>query len=79
MDQLPVFFNLKDKWVAVVGGGIAAARKVETALEAGAQVKVVAEQLCQEFDELRSDARLHLADGRAVLDEAISRLRRVWG
>ena len=59
MDQLPIFFNIKDRWVAVVGGGIAAARKAETALQAGALVRVFAEQLCGEFDELGADARLH--------------------
>jgi uroporphyrin-III C-methyltransferase/precorrin-2 dehydrogenase/sirohydrochlorin ferrochelatase len=53
MDQLPIFFNVKGRWVAVVGGGIAAARKAEVVLQAGARVKVFAERLCEEFDELR--------------------------
>ena len=57
MDQLPVFFNIKDRWVAVVGGGIAAARKAEIALQAGARVKVFAERLCEEFNELKADDR----------------------
>jgi uroporphyrin-III C-methyltransferase/precorrin-2 dehydrogenase/sirohydrochlorin ferrochelatase len=58
MDQLPVFFNVRNRWVAVVGGGIAAARKAEIALQAGARVKVFAEQLCGEFNELKADERL---------------------
>lgn len=58
MDQLPVFFNLTDRWVAVVGGGIAAARKAELALRAGAQVKVFSDQLCEEFGELAGKARV---------------------
>jgi uroporphyrin-III C-methyltransferase/precorrin-2 dehydrogenase/sirohydrochlorin ferrochelatase len=57
MDQLPVFFNVKDRWVAVVGGGIAAARKAELALQAGARVKVFAEMLSAEFDELKAQGR----------------------
>jgi uroporphyrin-III C-methyltransferase/precorrin-2 dehydrogenase/sirohydrochlorin ferrochelatase len=57
MDQLPVFFNVKDRWVAVVGGGIAAARKAELALQAGARVKVFAEELSAEFDELKAQGR----------------------
>lgn len=58
MDQLPVFFNIKDRCVAVVGGGLAAARKAEMAMQAGARVKVFAGQLCEEFNELKADARL---------------------
>ncbi|MCZ7657064.1 MAG: TusE/DsrC/DsvC family sulfur relay protein [Xanthobacteraceae bacterium] len=42
MDQLPIFFNLTDRWVAVLGGGGAAARKAELAMRAGAGVKVFA-------------------------------------
>jgi len=59
MDQLPIFVNVKDRWVAVVGGGGVAARKAETALRAGARVKVFAPWLDPEFDELRANARLH--------------------
>lgn len=58
MDQLPVFFNVKDRWVAVVGGGMAAARKAEIALQAGARVKVFAERICEEFNELEAGERL---------------------
>jgi uroporphyrin-III C-methyltransferase/precorrin-2 dehydrogenase/sirohydrochlorin ferrochelatase len=57
MDQLPVFFNVKDQWVAVVGGGIAAARKAEVALQAGARIKVFAEELSAEFDKLKAQGR----------------------
>ncbi|MCC6776508.1 MAG: uroporphyrinogen-III C-methyltransferase [Hyphomicrobiales bacterium] len=58
MDQLPIFFNLIDKCVAVVGGGAAAARKSELALRAGARVKVFADQLCADFDQLPARTRL---------------------
>lgn len=49
MDQLPIFVNLNDRTVAVLGDGVAAARKAESALRAGAHVKVFATQLCDEF------------------------------
>jgi len=55
MDQLPVFFNIKDRRVVVVGGGIAAARKAEAALEAGARVTAFADALCGEFDMLKAE------------------------
>jgi uroporphyrin-III C-methyltransferase/precorrin-2 dehydrogenase/sirohydrochlorin ferrochelatase len=58
MDQLPVFFNVKNRPVIVVGGGIAAARKAESALQAGACVTVFAERLCAEFDALKTKERL---------------------
>jgi uroporphyrin-III C-methyltransferase/precorrin-2 dehydrogenase/sirohydrochlorin ferrochelatase len=64
MDQLPVFLNLKDRRVAVVGGGVAAARKAETALRAGARVRVFARRLCGEFDALKAGERFS-AVGRA--------------
>jgi uroporphyrin-III C-methyltransferase/precorrin-2 dehydrogenase/sirohydrochlorin ferrochelatase len=58
MDQLPVFFNLIDRWVAVLGGGVAAARKAELAMRAGARVRVFAEKFCEEFDELAPKTHL---------------------
>jgi uroporphyrin-III C-methyltransferase/precorrin-2 dehydrogenase/sirohydrochlorin ferrochelatase len=57
MDQLPIFFNLTDRRVAVVGGGGAAARKAELALRARAQVKVFAGRLCDQFGEIARNAR----------------------
>jgi uroporphyrin-III C-methyltransferase/precorrin-2 dehydrogenase/sirohydrochlorin ferrochelatase len=59
MDQLPIFFNVKDRWVAVLGGGTAASRKAEMAMRAGARVKVFAEQLCEDFQALKKDERIH--------------------
>jgi len=52
VDQLPIFFNLTGRWVAVVGGGGAAARKAELTLRAGARVKVFAVELGTELAEL---------------------------
>jgi uroporphyrin-III C-methyltransferase / precorrin-2 dehydrogenase / sirohydrochlorin ferrochelatase len=57
MDQLPIFFNVKDRWVAVIGGGTAASRKAEMAMRAGARVKVFAGQLCEEFHAIKANAR----------------------
>jgi uroporphyrin-III C-methyltransferase/precorrin-2 dehydrogenase/sirohydrochlorin ferrochelatase len=57
MDQLPVFFNVTDKWVAVLGGGAAASRKVEMVLRAGARVKVFADSLSDDFHALKANER----------------------
>ncbi len=49
MDQLPIFFQIKGKSVAVAGGGTVAARRAELALRAGAKVKVFSETLSDDF------------------------------
>jgi uroporphyrin-III C-methyltransferase / precorrin-2 dehydrogenase / sirohydrochlorin ferrochelatase len=49
MDQLPVFFQIKGKCVAIAGGGTPAARRAELALRAGASVRVYAETLSDDF------------------------------
>ncbi|MFM1885512.1 MAG: hypothetical protein RL026_669 [Pseudomonadota bacterium] len=45
MDYLPLFFDLRDVPVTVVGGGVVAQRKAGHLLEAGARVTLVAPQL----------------------------------
>ncbi len=49
MDHLPIFLDIRGKTVVVSGGGTLAARRVERALSAGAQVKVFAGELSEEF------------------------------
>src|SRR6202161_1996636 len=57
MDYLPVFLNLRDQLVLVVGGGAVATRKVELLLKAHARVRVVAPRL-------QSDLALYRDAGR---------------
>jgi len=45
MGYIPIFLDVTERQCVVVGGGEVAARKVETLLEAGAQVTVVSPQL----------------------------------
>jgi uroporphyrin-III C-methyltransferase/precorrin-2 dehydrogenase/sirohydrochlorin ferrochelatase len=45
VDYLPLFAELKERPVLVIGGGEIAARKITFLLRAGAQVQVVAETL----------------------------------
>ena len=52
MNQLPIFLNLRGQACLVVGGGDVAARKVELLREAGANVTVVAPQLCTRLQTL---------------------------
>ncbi len=49
MDYLPIFVDLRERLVVVVGGGVVAARKVEQLLKAHARVRVVAPELCAEL------------------------------
>lgn len=46
---LPIFIDLRGKQVVVVGGGMVAARKVESLLKAGARVKVIAPEIADEI------------------------------
>jgi len=58
MDHLPIFLDVKSKSVAVIGGGVAAARRAETLLKAGARVTVFAASLSAEFAALSRDSLL---------------------
>ncbi|WP_371818834.1 siroheme synthase CysG [Rhodomicrobium sp. Az07] len=55
VDQLPVFFQLKGRAVAVAGGGAPAARRAELALRAGAHVRVFASRIGDDFRALIDD------------------------
>ena len=61
MNYLPVFLSMTGKRAAVVGGGSAAARRVETLARAGARVTVFASRLDDEFHILRDAAFDHVA------------------
>ena len=52
MDHLPIFLDVRGKTVAVVGGGVAAARRAETLLRAGARVTAFSAAASPEFDAL---------------------------
>ncbi|MGH8231974.1 MAG: siroheme synthase CysG, partial [Steroidobacteraceae bacterium] len=58
MDYLPVFLNLREQQVLVVGGGAVAARKVELLLKAHARVRVVAPRLHAELALYRDAGRI---------------------
>ena len=45
MDYLPIFVDLRDRLVIVIGGGVVAARKTEHLLKAHARVRIVAPEL----------------------------------
>lgn len=59
MDYLPLFADLKQRPVLVVGGGEVAARKIELLHRAGAQVRVVAQTLSSELEQQHQDGRIH--------------------
>ncbi|NOL48938.1 siroheme synthase CysG [Pelistega europaea] len=52
MQYLPIFVDLQQKTVLVVGGGHIAQRKIALLREAGAQVRVVAQELISELAQL---------------------------
>lgn len=58
MDYLPVFVDVRDRLVVVVGGGVVALRKTEHLLKAHARVRVVAPELCADLAAFRDLGRL---------------------
>ena len=62
MDYLPVFLQLRDRPVLVVGGGRVAVRKVELLRRTGAKITVVAPDLLDELRELASQGELRYID-----------------
>jgi len=62
VDYLPIFIDLKDRLVLVVGGGDVAGRKVGLLLRAGARVRVVSPALSGALQNMSADARVeHIA------------------
>ena len=69
MDHLPVFFQIKDRLVAVAGGGTVAARRAELALRAGAKVRVFSDELNADFRGVESHERFeHVRRAPAAAD-----------
>src|SRR3981189_1646272 len=64
----PLFMTLQDRHALVVGGGEAAAGKVEMLLSAGAQVSLIAETVTGEIAQLIADGRIAWAS--RAFDEA---------
>jgi uroporphyrin-III C-methyltransferase/precorrin-2 dehydrogenase/sirohydrochlorin ferrochelatase len=58
MDYLPLFVDVRDRLVVVVGGGVVAYRKIEHLLKAHARVRVVAPELCADLDVYRTLGRI---------------------
>ena len=58
MALYPLFADLSDRQVVVVGGGVVAARKVERLLVAGARVRVVAPLLGAELERRRAHGEI---------------------
>ncbi|CAI1811537.1 siroheme synthase CysG [Serratia proteamaculans] len=59
MDYLPIFADLKQRPVLVVGGGEVAARKVDLLLRAGAEIRIVAQSLSPILEHLHQQGQVH--------------------
>jgi uroporphyrin-III C-methyltransferase/precorrin-2 dehydrogenase/sirohydrochlorin ferrochelatase len=58
VDHLPIFLDIRNKTVIVAGGGTLAARRAEMALRAGANIKLFAPELSEEFNDIRRHERV---------------------
>ncbi len=52
MRHLPIFIDIKDRLVLVAGGGEAAARRAEAALNAGARVRLATAEVCPALEDV---------------------------
>lgn len=59
----PMFVDLTGKKVLTVGGGRIALRRVRTLLQFGAQICVIAPELCGELADLESEGRIRVSAG----------------
>ena len=94
MEYFPIFLDLRNQPVLIVGGGALAARRCAAVTEAGGRVRVVADRLseafedCRDFEHLARDfapddldgARLvFVASDDEALNERVSSLAREGG
>ena len=54
----PIYLEIKNKKILVIGGGVVAQRKIESLLEAGANVAVVSKDLTQQLREYKKDGKI---------------------
>ncbi|MEF9977518.1 MAG: NAD(P)-dependent oxidoreductase [Thermomonas sp.] len=66
MPLFPLFVDLRDREVLVVGGGEVATRKIQALLRAGANVLVHARELAPALQALAAEGRLQRLDGDAI-------------
>jgi uroporphyrin-III C-methyltransferase / precorrin-2 dehydrogenase / sirohydrochlorin ferrochelatase len=64
----PVFLDLSDKQVLIVGGGVVAKRKIDALLSSGARIVVVAPELDASLQTLRSSGRIAHIQARYSAD-----------
>lgn len=59
MEYLPIFIDLRQRPVLVVGGGIIAAHKIKLLINFGVQVQIVTHTLCQELINMENIGLIH--------------------
>jgi uroporphyrin-III C-methyltransferase / precorrin-2 dehydrogenase / sirohydrochlorin ferrochelatase len=65
----PVFLDLSDKQVMIVGGGVVAKRKIDALLSSGARILVVAPELDSSLQSLRESGRITHIPARYAADQ----------
>jgi precorrin-2 dehydrogenase/sirohydrochlorin ferrochelatase len=64
MSYYPIFVDLKDKKVVVVGGGNVAQRKIDTLLQCGADVYIISMELSPELQKRLEEGKIKLLGRR---------------
>ena len=59
MEFLPIFLKSKGRRVVVIGGGVAAARKVDILLRSNCEITIYASELGEELEQLWQERKIH--------------------
>jgi len=74
MDFLPIFLDIKNRPVLVVGGGNVAERKVSLLLDAGADVTLISLSLCNSLQILYDEGQINFKKGKFSKDDLIDKV-----
>jgi len=69
MDNFPIFLEIKNKPVLVIGGGDIAYRKIKLLIKSKPNIKVVAQNVCEEILDLKEKYSIDILKKEFHLDD----------
>ena len=69
MDNFPIFLDIKDKPVLVIGGGDIAYRKIKLLIKSKPNIKVIAKNICSEILDLEEKFSIKIVKKEFHIDD----------